>query len=279
MLHGTGSFSGLNNTTIFTQRWFPDAMPRAVVLLAHGYGEHSGRYAHVAARLVAGGYAVCALDHRGHGRSEGPRVQVDRFEDFVADFVTYYQQVRAEFPDLPMIVYGHSMGSLIGLLFAFDHQGDLAGLITSGTALKIVGVNLLTAPVLEMVSHVIPAVRLVPLGVAGISRDPAVIERYKSDPLVAVGLLRTHMVAELVRAGEECIRRLPTLHLPYLALHGSADPIVHPGSVDVIRARCGSDDLTLKVYEGLYHEVHNEPEQAAVLDDVVSWLDAVVSKC
>ena len=279
MLHHTGFFSGLNNTTIFTQQWVPDDPPQAVVLLAHGYGEHSGRYAHVAARLVASGYAVCTLDHRGHGRSEGPRVQVDRFEDFVADFAAYYWQVRANFPGLPLIAYGHSMGSLIALLFTFDHQDNLAGLITSGTALKLVGANLFTAPLIEMVSHMVPAVRLVPLEVAGISRDPAVVERYKADPLVVVGLLRTHMAAEMVRAGEECARRLPALRLPYLALHGGADPITLPRGVDILRARCGTDDLTVKVYDGLYHEVHNEPEQAAVFDDIVSWLDTVVSKC
>ena len=127
MPHDTGSFTGLNHMTIFTQQWFPENTPRAIVLLAHGYGEHSGRYGHVAQQLTLHGYAVCALDHRGHGRSEGPRVTITRFEDFVTDFSTYYQQILAEFPHLPVFAYGHSMGSLVVLDYLLQGFGVWRG--------------------------------------------------------------------------------------------------------------------------------------------------------
>lgn len=276
MQHTTGSFRGLGGLRIFTRCWLPDGNPRGVVIVVHGYGEHSGRYAHVACAMVERGYAVYALDHRGHGQSEGTRVQVERFDDYVTDLRTYFEEVRAAQPGLPIFVYGHSMGSLIGLLFALRYQDDLAGLIVTGAALKPIGVNGATKPLLRLASRAIPAVRLVPLAVAGISRDPAVVERYKSDPDVVLGLLRLRLVVELVEAGQQCIAGLPRLRVPILALHGGADPICDPQAAAIIRQRSGSPDTTVKVYPGLYHEVHNEPEQAQVIGDMLGWLDAHV---
>src|SRR5512138_1131880 len=107
MVHTTGSFVGLNKVPVFTQQWLPDDSPRGVVLLAHGIAEHSGRYEHLAACLTEHGYALYALDHRGHGQSGGPRVYVDQFDDFVTDLKTYVDQVRAAYSNLPIFLYGH----------------------------------------------------------------------------------------------------------------------------------------------------------------------------
>jgi acylglycerol lipase len=274
MQHATGSFTGLNDVTIFTQSWLPDDTPRAIVILAHGIGEHSGRYAHVAAYLAAHGYAVYALDHRGHGRSGGPRVQVGDFDEFVADLRTYFEQVRAAHPDFPIFLYGHSMGSLIALLFAFRYQDDLAGLITSGTAFRPVGFHTALIPLVKTASALTPNVRLIPLDPRGVSRDPAVVQAYRDDPLVSHSRMPFEMLGALARAIQSCEASLPDLRLPYLVLHGGADPMTHVSATDIIRRSSGAPDTTIKVYDGLLHEIHNEPEQGDVLADVVAWLDA-----
>jgi len=120
---------------------------------------------------------------------------------------------------------------------------------------------------------VLPNVRLVTLAANGVSRDPAVVERYVNDPLVHVGRMRLALVAEVERASQKAVRLLPTLRLPYLALHGSADPICMCSATEIIRQSSGSPDTTVKVYDGLYHEIHNEPEQAQVLADITTWLE------
>jgi alpha-beta hydrolase superfamily lysophospholipase len=274
MQHVAGSFTGLNDVPIFTQSWLPDDPPRAVVILAHGIGEHSGRFAHVAAYLTAHGYALYALDHRGHGRSGGERMQVRSFDEYVADLRTYFEQVRAAQPDLLIFLYGHSMGSVIALLFAFRYQDDLAGLITTGTALKPLRISPALVPLIKTVTALAPNVRLVPIDPRSVSRDPAVVQAYRDDPLVFHGRISVIMVRAFARAVQTCLASLPDLRLPYLVLHGGADPLAHVSATDIIRRSSGAPDTTIKIYDGLSHEIHNEPEQDQVLADVVAWLDA-----
>lgn len=275
MQHSTGTFRGLDGISIFTQRWQPEGPPRAAILLAHGYGEHSGRYAHVAAHLVAHGYAVWALDHRGHGRSGGLRTRVRDLDDYVTDLRAYAQHVRANLPVTPQVLYGHSMGSLIALLYAQRWQDELAGLITTGTALKLAGVNSALATMVRVLHALRIGGPLAPaLAAEGISRDPAVVAAYCADPLVYRGRMRLGMAAALVRGAQRATRALPALRLPYLALHGGADPLTLPEGARTVQERSGAPDTTVIVYDGLRHEVHNEPEQARVLGDITAWLDA-----
>jgi acylglycerol lipase len=275
MRHEEGTFTGLYGLNIFTQAWLPDEPPRAAVILVHGYAEHSSRYGHVAACLVEHGYAVYALDLRGHGQSEGRRVYVGRFDEYVADLRAYRERVRAAAPGLPVFVYGHSMGSLIGLLYASGDQGDLAGLITAGTALRLSGANPVLAGLVRLLSAVLPTVRLGPPLVASkISRDPAVVQRYEDDPLVDRGAMRLRWLSEMLSASRQCIKLLPTLTVPYLALHGSADTLTLPEGADIIRQASGAPDTTVRLYDGMYHEVHNELGKEQALDDIVAWLDA-----
>jgi len=278
MKHQTGSFTGSGNTPIFTQAWLPDGAPRAVVLLAHGYAEHSGRYAHVGAALSARGYAVYALDHRGHGQSGGERAQVRDFDEYVADLHTCYEGVIAEQPGVATFVYGHSMGSLIALLFALRYQDHLAGLITTGTALKPAAANAALEGAVHLLAHWRPASQVVPaLASSGISRDPEVVRRYDADPLVPRTRIKLGWAAAFTQAVHRCQAGLPALRLPYLALHGGADPITLPDGAAQVRARSGSPDTTVKVYDGLRHEIHNEPEQDQVFADILAWLDAHTS--
>jgi len=274
MQHQTATFPGLHGFSIFTQQWLPDSAPRAIVLLAHGIAEHSGRYTHVAEAFTARGYALCALDHRGHGKSDGPRMHTDQFADYVTDLHTCFERIRAEYPNLPIFSYGHSMGSLISLLFALRYQDQLAGLITTGTALIPAGATPQAARMLKTISRVSGKLRLVPSVAQNISRDPAVVERYLNDPLVTTGKLPVGAVVRLIGAAEQVTEQLPALRLPYLALHGGADLITLPDAIPLIRERAGSSDLTTKIYDKAYHEIHNEPEQAQVFADMLIWLDA-----
>lgn len=274
MQHSVGSFMGQQNVTIFTQQWLPEGAPRAVIVIAHGYGEHSGRYVHVAAHLVQHGYAVCALDHRGHGQSGGPRTQIRDMREFVADLRTFIEQVRAAHPDLPLVLYGHSMGSQIALLYAGQYQDELAGLITTGTALASGNHPLLVAAV-KLLGGLPFNGRILPqIPASAISRDPDVVQAYVDDPLVDSRPVRLDMAAALARGLERAGRVLPELRVPYLALHGGGDLITLPVAARIVEQRSGSPDTTVKVYDGLYHEIHNEPEQDQVLADFTQWLDA-----
>lgn len=274
MHHTTGQITGQGGMRLFTQHWEPADPPRARIVLAHGVAEHSGRYAHVAARLVAHGYALHALDHRGHGRSGGARLRVRRFDDYVADLRAFAATVRERDPALPFFVYGHSMGALIALLYAARWGEGLAGLVVTGVPLRLGGLNMATLAAIRLLHGArLGRVPLPALVAAGISRDPVVVESYETDPLVCRSRLSVGLVARLVHARDACLRALPDLRMPVLALHGGADPLCLPAGAELLRERCGAPDCTVTVYDGLFHEVHNEPEADRVLDDLLAWLE------
>jgi lysophospholipase len=167
------------------------------------------------------------------------------------------------------------MGTLIALLFALDRQADLAGLVLTGCALRPALANPLLITMVRALDGLIPQARLVPeLNLHAISRDPAVVAAYAADPLVYHGKLPVALGAATARSVQDIERRLPQLRLPVLALHGSADQLTLPAGTQLLAARATSAQVTVHIWEGLYHEVHNEPEQAAVLDEIAAWLDA-----
>ena len=137
MTEATGFFTGAGGRQIFWQSWTPEDGPRGVIVLVHGAGEHSGRYGHVVARLVDEGYAVHALDHRGHGRSDGARAFIASMDDVVADVDSLVDRAVAAWPQAPVFMLGHSMGGLVGLRYAQVHQERLAGLILSSALAAI----------------------------------------------------------------------------------------------------------------------------------------------
>lgn len=276
MQHTTQTLTAPDGATLFAQAWEPDTAPRGVVVLVHGVAEHSGRYQHVAAFLVERGYAVCAYDHRGHGRSDGERAQIRHFNEYVDDLRLVFERVHAAHANTPLFLYGHSMGSIVALLFALRYQDELAGLVLTGTALRLP--IRVPSPLLRpagWIAKIIPGAAIIPaIVLSGLSRDSRVIEAYRTDPLVTTGRLKLGWSFALASAVAEVERRLPEIKLPLLALHGGDDPITLPGGADVVRERAGSNDLTVRVYPGLRHEIHQEPEQAQVLGDIAAWLDA-----
>lgn len=271
MTHQTGQFAGAGGVQIFWQSWRPSA-PRAVVVIAHGAGEHSDRYTHVAARLVDTGYAVYALDHRGHGRSKGRRALVDSMERTVTDVRTLISTATSENPGLPVFLLGHSMGGTISLALTTRDQDGLAGLVLSGP----VAVLEAASPALRIAAKVLS--KLTPtLGVFGVdpslvSRDPEVVRAYREDPLVFHGKLPARTVAEIAGAVESFGGGVPKLRLPLLLMHGTADALAPVAGSRMVDERAASTDKTLRLYDGLYHEILNEPEKETVLADLLTWL-------
>lgn len=275
--HETFNFTGLEGINILCQSWHPEGDPRAVLLIVHGYAEHSGRYRHVAEHFVGLGYAVYALDHRGHGQSDGLRADVKRFEDYLTDLKTFLDIVKEREPGCQIFLIGHSMGGAIVTLFAAHHGDDFDGLITSGAGVKVEsGVSPLLISLSKIVAALAPRLPTVPLDVEAVSRDPAVVARYRSDPLNYLGKVRARMGVQLLRAAELIAPELPNIALPALILHGTADRLADPAGSQMIYDQVRSTDKTLKFYDGLYHEIFNEPEREQVFADMAAWLEAHV---
>jgi alpha-beta hydrolase superfamily lysophospholipase len=259
MIHEEGTFSGFGGLSLYHQRWLPEGAARAVLLIAHGYAEHSGRYGHVVEYFVPRGYAVWAVDHRGHGRSEGERVAIDSFDDYVTDLRTYFELVRVANAGLPVYLIGHSMGSWIAIAYAAKYQADLTGLILSGG-----GIGTGRRPASAGSSQVDLSITL--------SRDPAVGEAYRNDPLVFQGPPPEGRRAAMAAFWEELPGMTQAITLPVLVVAGADSPLGDgPGSQRLFEA-LSSQDKTLKLYDGLLHEIFNEPEREQVFADIESWL-------
>lgn len=272
-----GSFRGVRGTSIFYQAWLPEGDAKAVVLVVHGLGEHSGRYGNVVEALVPRGYAVYALDHIGHGKSGGEREVIERFEDFTATLTTYLGMVKAWQPGKPVFLMGHSMGGLIACAYLLDHQAEFRGAVISAPAIKVgAAVSGATIVMGKVLSAIAPKMGVLALDPTGISRDPAVVDAYVSDPLVHHGKTPARLAAEMLKAMQRVTAEIGTLTVPFIAVQGSEDRLVDPGGAQMLFDGASSKDKTLKVYEGFFHEVFNEPERATVLADVAAWLDAHV---
>jgi lysophospholipase len=278
MQHSEGSFTAADGLSIYHQAWRPDGDPKAIVLLFHGLGEHSGRYAHVGSRLSDAGYAVHALDHRGHGRSDGKRVFVKSYGELQRDLVQFRQLVERRNSGLPVVVLGHSMGGNLALGHALDNQAGLAGLALSAPALQA-GESLSPAKmkIAGLLGKVAPGLRLEQLDAGAISRDPAVVDGYRADPLVYTGKVTAGLAAALIGAIQTLPERAPELRLPVLLQQGSADRLVDASGTRALEAAAVNATVTAHYYDGLYHEVFNEPERDAVLADTVAWLDTVTT--
>ena len=276
MSHESGFLTGAGGRRIYWQSWTPALPPRAVVVIVHGASEHSDRYGHVAARLLDDGYGVFALDHRGHGRSDGPRALIDRLANAVSDLDQLVSRAREKHPGTPVFMLGHSMGGTVSLAYAIAHQDRLAGLILSGplAALQAAPAPLRLAG--RLLSALAPTLPLISIDASLVSRDPAVVSAYISDPLVHHGKLPARTVAELAAAIDSFPARVASITIPTLILYGTADGLCPPAGSVMLSERIGAADRTIKAYDGLYHEILNEPEQDAVLADLGAWLDARV---
>jgi acylglycerol lipase len=272
--HIDGRLAGRANDTTYWQAWLPSDQPRAILVIAHGALEHSGRYAHVAERLGGAGVATYAIDHRGHGHSDGRCGAIDRMGRLVGDLDRLVTLASERHPGCSVFLLGHSMGSVVALEHTLAHQDKLAGLVLSGSAIDVSAVPAAQFWIAKLLSEVVPGLGLVHVDSSEVSRDPAVVRAYDTDPLVHRGKLPARMLAEVLSSARGLPARVAHLRLPLLILHGTDDRLAAAAGARTVHDAAAGEDKTLKLYDGLYHEVLNEPEKDAVIADVIAWLQA-----
>lgn len=250
---------------------YPTPAPRARVVLIHGYADHVGRYPHVIEALTGAGFDVHAFDMRGHGRSEGVRGHVLRFQEYLDDLDLFLAELPGD--PLPRFLVGHSLGGLLSLRYVLDHPDAFAGVAVSSPYLHLAtDVHFLKEAVATAASHLAPALLTKsPIEAKALSHDPAMVQGYIDDPLV-FKTFNARWFFEARKAQEEVLERAGEIRLPVLMMLGSADPIAQPERGRQIFGRLGSLDKTLKEYDGFLHEVFNETGRERVVRDLVEWL-------
>ncbi|MBW7919174.1 MAG: lysophospholipase [Anaerolineales bacterium] len=265
------SFDGLK---MYSKGWAPEQDPKAVVCLVHGLGEHIGRYEHVGAAFAEAGYAMLGFDLRGHGKSGGPRGHTPSAEAYYKDIDSFLAETAKRYPFAPRFIYGHSLGGFLSLAYSLSRKPDLRGMIVSSpglrTALHEQKVKVTLAKVLGAIA---PTITL-PSGLNAehISRDPQVVKAYVNDPLVH-DKTSTGFGRAALQAGEFVFAHAAELSTPILLAYCSEDKLAFPRGSEEFASLAPKGLVTLKRFDGLYHEPHNEPEKAEVLKTYVQWLD------
>ena len=278
MEHKQDKFHGARDAEIFQQSWLPEGEVKAVLLIVHGIGEHSGRYMNLVNHFVPLGYAVYGLDHIGHGNSDGTRVFVEKFSDFTDTLKIYFDKIRVWQPGKPIFLVAHSMGGLIGCAYLLDHQDELTGAIISAPAIKVSdSISPVTILAGRIFSSIAPKLGLLALDASTICSDPAVVQAYIDDPLVYNGKITARLAAEMLGAMQRVTSEVGTIHLPMLIVQGTADKLVDPAGAKMLFEQSSSSDKTFKAYDGFYHEVFNEPGRAQVFSDLQEWFEKHVA--
>lgn len=276
MPHEEGEFTGLYDTPIFYQSWLPDGEPKGVLIIVHGFGEHSGRYRHVVDTLQTD-LAIYALDHRGHGRSGGKMNYVKRFSDFLADVKTLEGIVLEKHPDKPLFILGHSMGSIITSHFMAENENQdrYSSVILSGTGADFgPEINSMTLMLARVLSFLAPKAYIPSnLDPNFISRDEEEVELYKNDPLVNYAKISGRLGGEMLKRTGLMKEAADKIKVPALVQIGSEDMTFHPDSRQVLIDSIANDKKELKVYEGYRHEVYNEVDRDVVLGDLKNWIN------
>lgn len=274
MNHAENTLNTSGDITLFTQSWHPNKTPKAIVILQHGYCEHSGRYLHVAKHFVTKGYAAYAFDLRGHGKSQGKRIYVDQFESHIEDFTRFAYWVQHHNPNTPVFVLAHSMGGTIAALWAAQNPPDTTGIILSSPAVQIIAkVPKILIALSDVISKYLPHFPTVHFdNPDALSRDPQISAQHTQDPLVFRGRIPARSGAELLRGTELVRQNAEKITHPLLILHGTKDTLVSPHGSQELHDRVQSQDKTLKLYDELRHEILNEPERGQVLSDIESWI-------
>lgn len=272
------SWKSKDGIEIWGKGWEPELAPRAVVCLVHGYGEHIGRYEHVARAFTEAGYVLFGFDQRGHGRSGGARGHTPSYEALMDDVALLIEQAGQRYPSLPRFLYGHSMGGNEVINFALRRKPNLAGVIATGPWLKLA----FEPPawkirLARLMDRILPGfTQSAGLELTALSHDPKVVEAYKNDPLVHEQI-SARLFIELLNSGEWALAHAEEFPLPLLLMHGGGDRLT---SADASRefARRGGRNITLHIWDDWYHEIHNEPDQEEVFKVTVIWMDARLEK-
>jgi acylglycerol lipase len=264
-------FQGPDGTRLLRRSWLP-AEPRRALALVHGFAEHSDRYDHFGAWFAARGCAVHAYDHRGHGRSEGRRCHVDSFSHYLDDLQRFLEIVGREHPEFPTVLVGHSMGGLVVGACLCERKPDVLGAALSAPALALDGVSRGRIRLARTLRRALPHLSIGSgLDPEGLSRDPAVVRRYLTDPLVRRRMTLS-LATELFDAAARTRGAGAEVRVPVLLMHGEADRICPPSGSRAFHAQLRGPGHRLRLYPRLRHEVFNEPEQEQVFEDLLAWI-------
>jgi alpha-beta hydrolase superfamily lysophospholipase len=268
----TGTYTTNDGIDLFTRTWNADGPATRGMLIVHGLAEHCGRWDHVARFFAERGYEVAAFDLRGHGRSGGTKGHVDSFDDYVDDVQSIVESdlVRT---DLPWVLYGHSLGGMISTIYLGEDRPHPDAAVVSAPALDadVPGALRIAAQVL---GRVVPKVALAnPIDREHLSRDQAVGDAYFADPLV-YQKATTRLALETFAAQKRVGSVIESIVTPTLVIHGGDDALVPPSASAPLAS---VDGVERKVYPGLRHEMHNEPEQVQVLSEIAAWLDSALA--
>jgi len=270
----TDYFQASDGEKLFYHYVAPEGEPRAQVLVAHGYAEHSGRYRHVLTALADAGFAALAPDHRGHGQSAKLLGFVPRVDRVVADLGELRSFMRERFGSGPSFLLGHSMGALLSLLLLQRDPADTAGAVLIGSAI-LVPPNIpgFMVKIAKLLSKLTPRLAVQPFyDPQTLSRREEVQQESLTDPLFYRGKMRARTGAELHAAMLEVCAELNRVHVPLLVLHGGADTLVVLGASELVMSDASSEDKRLEVFEKARHEVLNEPERDEALAMITTWL-------
>lgn len=267
-------FKTADGLKLFAQWWTPTAgQSKAAIIIVHGLKDHSRRYAETAQKLTQNNYSVYAFDLRGHGDSEGQRVWVDSFDQYVDDLQLFFDIVQKKEPNKPIFVFGHSMGGAIVTLFSLRHSRPVAGMVLSGPALKLDVGGFTTGATKYLVAPFMPTLAVLKLNEDDFSRDPKVVEAIKNDPLIYHDAGPAKTAKELFKAVDTIQENMAKVDTPFITLHGQKDMLtMYEGSTDLYQI-ARAKGKALKLYQNAYHDLLHEPEKEKVFSDMLSWLD------
>lgn len=263
---------------MFAQSWEPEESSKAVVCLVHGLGEHSGRYAHVGRAFSNAGFALTGFDLRGHGKSGGPRGHIPSFDAFMDDIDSFQKQLDGRFANIPCFLYGHSLGGILVLNYVLRRKPDFKGVISTGAGLRT-SLEEQTAKIMmaRVLGTLMPGVAI-PSGLdpTTISRRTEVVDAYVNDPLVhdkmtlGFGKIMLSVLPWTFEHARE-------FSLPLLIMHGKDDKLGYPRGSEEFAGHV-KQNCTLKLWDGMYHEIHNEPEQEEVFAFMIDWMESQLKK-
>jgi alpha-beta hydrolase superfamily lysophospholipase len=260
---------------LYGQGWIPIEV-KGVVCIVHGFNEHSGRYADAAERLTKNGYAVLAHDQFGHGKTEGKRGHTPSYEAFLDSVQIMLDEANKRFPEAKKYLWGHSMGGAIVVNFLLRRNPKINGAVATGPLFKLA-----FAPpafkvfLASMMKNIYPAfTENAEVDSAAISRDAAEVKKYNEDPYNH-GKITAGTFFGFFEAGQWALGHAGELKTPLLLMHGTADRLTSPEGTKEFAAKAPKNLVTLKLWDGYYHELHNEPEpdRTAAINFLISWLD------
>lgn len=266
------TFEGVGGLKIATRTWRPESTVRGIMILIHGFNSHSGYFAWPAKQFAGSGFASYALDHRGRGKSEGERWYVEQFSDWLGDVDKLVDIAKSENPGVPVYVLGHSVGGVIGSSYVFEHQQEIAGLICESFAFDV-GLPNLVQLAFEGVGYLAPHLPLYSLKNEIFSRNPDVVAQMNSDPLIANEKQPAETASEVLKAAARLKENMPKFKVPVFIIHGTDDKATLPRGSQYFYDNVGSEDKTLKLYEGGYHDLLNDIDKEIVMADILAWVN------